>query len=321
MSIPGAPNPVKWSDIYNTITGTIHNGSTSIKISDYIGQIWSDNTFVPSKDISIDKHFRGKSMPTVDTEVKIKPYVQKKEDTDLLIDYAPVNAVYDYSWFNFIITNTELIESGIKTRTGIQSITFQLSNWQSRFPGTNNQTLYIAEIFDGKQPNPLIPWAEAAEEREDIYIDGRDVNGGKPPVNITVKNKFIFKPNDPEGDSGAGKEGITEETDPVSGNTYIYYKITFSTVFTWSGNPGTHLLFKWYNGDGSFTYSGIGDLLGIQGETPTGASALIFADDNRLTKEQKEDFIAGLGNTGYPVNHRIHSRPNITLGTTEPPKR
>ena len=301
MSIPNAP--IKFSDIYNVVNASTHNGSTSIDISDYIGQIWSDNTFVPSKDISIDKHFRGKSMPTGDTEVKIKPYVQEEDDRYLLIDYAPVNATYDYSWFNFIITNTELIDSGIKTRTGIQSITFQLKNWGSRFPGTNNQILYIAEISDERQPNPLQPWAEA----RDIYIDGRDVNGGISPVNTIVK-MFNFKPNDTEFDTGAGEKGITLEIDPVSMNTYTYYKITFSKVFTWSGKPGTHLLFKWYNGDGSYTYSGIGDLLGIQGEDPTGASALIFADEDRLT---------GINQiTEYPVSHRIHSRPNITLGTT-----
>ena len=165
MSVPGAPNPVKWSDIYNAVTGTIHNGSASINISDYIGQVWSDNTFVPSKDISIDTHFRGKSMPIVDTDVKIKPYVQEKDDRYLLIDYAPANAVYDYSWFNFIITNTELIESGITSRTGIKSITFQLKNWGSYFPGTNSQILYIAEISDEGQPNPLVPW----EKARDIY--------------------------------------------------------------------------------------------------------------------------------------------------------
>ncbi len=73
MSIPGAPNPVKWSDIYNAVTGKIHNGSTSINISDYIGQNWSDNTFVPSKDISIDKHFRGKSMPKGEDPIKEPP--------------------------------------------------------------------------------------------------------------------------------------------------------------------------------------------------------------------------------------------------------
>jgi len=62
MSIPNAP--IKFSDIYNVVNGSIHNGSTSINISDYIGQVWSDNTSVPGGDISIETHFRGKSMPS-----------------------------------------------------------------------------------------------------------------------------------------------------------------------------------------------------------------------------------------------------------------
>ena len=62
MTIPSGA--VKWSDIYSVVNGTLHNGSTSVSISQFIGQQWSDNTFVPTKDISIGTHFRGKSMPS-----------------------------------------------------------------------------------------------------------------------------------------------------------------------------------------------------------------------------------------------------------------
>ena len=62
MTIPSGA--VKWSDIYSVVNGTLHNGSTAVSISQFVGQQWSDNTFVPSKDISIGTHFRGKSMPS-----------------------------------------------------------------------------------------------------------------------------------------------------------------------------------------------------------------------------------------------------------------
>ena len=61
MAIP--TGDVKWSDIYTVINKTPHNGSTSINIGTYVGNVWSDGTAVPSKDISIGTHFRGKSMP------------------------------------------------------------------------------------------------------------------------------------------------------------------------------------------------------------------------------------------------------------------
>jgi hypothetical protein len=61
MTIPSGK--VKWSDIYNAITGGTHNGSTSINKGAYIGHVWADGTAVPSKNISIGTHFRGKSMP------------------------------------------------------------------------------------------------------------------------------------------------------------------------------------------------------------------------------------------------------------------
>ena len=62
MTIPSGA--VKWSDIYSVVNGTLHNGSTSVSIGQFVGQQWSDNTFVPSNNISIGSHFRGKSMPS-----------------------------------------------------------------------------------------------------------------------------------------------------------------------------------------------------------------------------------------------------------------
>lgn len=300
---------IKWSQIYNVINGAprdtpISTSTSNINIGAYVGQLWSDNTFVPSKNISIKDHFAGKSIPGGYGDIKIKPYIQEETDRNFLIDYAPVNYVYDYSYFNFVVTGTELINSGITKRTGIKAVTFQLKNWTDRFPGANNQRLSVAEVSNMEAQ---VGWPE--NSNIDIYVDGRDVNQGATPKDVIVKLGGSFRPSQPDFDTFAGKSGITVEMDPVSRNEYTYYKITFDTVFTWSGEPGTHLLFKWYNGDGSYTFSGGGDILAIQGEDSTGATALIFADGNNLLFSET---------TRYPLNHRIHSRPNITLETTEP---
>ena len=151
MSIPGAPNPVKWSDIYNAVTGTIHNGSTSIKISDYIGQIWSDNTFVPSKDISIDKHFRGKSMPAGELEIEMPP---GGVANNLLETYWPFYGLYNYGQSAFYYSSSLLSLTKLKTNDQITAIEFEIFAPENAEPG-NSGYLYPRnqEIWIG-QANP-----------------------------------------------------------------------------------------------------------------------------------------------------------------------
>jgi hypothetical protein len=88
MTIPSAN--IKWGDIHNVVNNTVHNGiSPSINIGSYIGQVWSDNTSVPNKNISIGTHFRGKSMPSGGPE------------------YPP--GIIDIKNFETIILNEEII--------------------------------------------------------------------------------------------------------------------------------------------------------------------------------------------------------------------
>tara|TARA_Y100000389_G_scaffold46103_1_gene41010 strand:+ start:1410 stop:2243 length:834 start_codon:yes stop_codon:yes gene_type:complete len=234
-------NNVSFSHIYNILTSSTHNGSDSIKLGDFAGQLWNNNppSTVPvqGNETSINTHFRSGEIGGSG----ITPGTYQIGSGTSNSSKSPFYGLYDYSQYGIIYLASE-IHSAAGTSSGtsgtISSLFFQYDGWTGGYT-VNNQTVKISHVGSAIQ----IERGPTGSGSSSVDIDYSNVL--TLTNTTTVKSNFTFT---------KGSEDWEEIGDNVTGQS-----TGFDTDFLWNGT--NNILISWENRDGTWT-SGYGHLEG-----------------------------------------------------------
>ena len=244
-------NNVSFSHIYNILTSSTHNGSDSIKLGDFAGQVWNNNppSTVPvqGNETSINTHFRsgeigGNNIPGGTYQIGSGTTNSTK---------SPFYGLYDYSQYGIIYYASE-IHNATGTSTGtpgtISSLFFEYKGWYTNYTA-NNQTVKISHVGSATQ----------IEQGSTVDVDYSNVL--TLTNTTTVKSNFKFK--------NPSSESWEEIGENVTGQS-----TGFDTNFSWNGTD--NILISWENRDGSWA-SGYAWL---EGTSATKRAHSWFEDDS-----------------------------------------